>query len=67
MDMNMSTEDYLKKALLDTQERIRDFMSYSERIENDELKAYFKDYAQEEGMRARELQIYLQGWEGKKD
>ena len=32
--MEMNTQDYLKKALLDTQEKVRDFMNYAEHIDD---------------------------------
>lgn len=57
--MNLNTEDYLKKTLLDTQERIRDFVNYAEEIEEDALKHYFKAYAETEGKQARRLQGFL--------
>lgn len=57
--MEMNTQDYLKKALLDTQERVRDFMNYSDQVENDKLKHYFKAYAEMEGKQARQLQGFI--------
>lgn len=54
--MQMNTQDYLKKALVDTQERIRDFMLYSEKIEEEDISHFFKQYALSEGERARHLQ-----------
>jgi hypothetical protein len=30
--MEMNTQDYLKKALLDTQEKVRDFMNYADKV-----------------------------------
>lgn len=58
--MEMNTEDYLKKALLDTQERIRDFKAYSEKIEGDELQKFFREYSLTEGKQAQKLQKYLE-------
>lgn len=57
--MEMYTEDYLKKALLDTQERVRDFMNYSEQIKDEELKQFFRQYAVTEGEQASRLQKYI--------
>ncbi|HML36280.1 MAG TPA: hypothetical protein PKA19_02500 [Bacillota bacterium] len=57
--MEMKKEDYLKKALLDTQERIRDFKSYSEKIDDGELQDFFREYSLSEGMQARKLQKYI--------
>lgn len=55
----MNTQDYLKKALLDTQERVRDFMNYSDQVDDAKLKNYFKDYAEMEGEQARQLQGFI--------
>ncbi|HWQ75877.1 MAG TPA: hypothetical protein VN441_11215 [Syntrophomonas sp.] len=57
--MKMDTQDYLKKALLDTQERVRDFMNYSEHIEDKKLQQCFKEFARQEGFMAQEIQGFL--------
>jgi len=62
--MDMSTQDYIKKALLDTQERVRDFMNYSDQIEDKQLKSYFKEFAEIEGHQARKLQGLIQDMHG---
>lgn len=54
--MEMKTEDYLKKALLDTQEKVRDFKAYAGRIDDDEIKTFFREQAVVEGEQARRLQ-----------
>lgn len=61
--MRMDTEDCLKKALLDTQERIRDFKSYSENIEDDEIQRFFREYSITEGKHAQKLQRYIESIE----
>ena len=57
--METSTRDCLTKALLDTQERVRDFMDYSDRIEDKKVSQYFRTYAEMEGKQARQLQTFL--------
>ncbi len=57
--MELNTQDYLKKALLDTQERVRDFMNYADKVENAELQQFFREYAEMEGYQAQKLQAYL--------
>lgn len=57
--MEMNTQDYLKKALLDTQERIRDFMHYSEEIEDEDIRKFFSKYAENEAHQAKKLQSYI--------
>lgn len=58
--MEMQTDDYLKKALLDTQERVRDFKAYSAKIDDKELQKFFDDYSLSEGKQAQKLQKYLE-------
>lgn len=58
--MEMQTVDYLKKALLDTQERVRDFKAYSAKIEDKDLQKFFGDYSLSEGKQAQKLQKYLE-------
>lgn len=57
--MKMTGEDILKKALLDTQEKVRDFMNYAEEFDDEEYHNFFKDAAKEEGMQARKLEMFL--------
>ncbi|CEH33455.1 hypothetical protein [Romboutsia lituseburensis] len=57
--MEMNTQDCVKKALLDTQEKVRDFMSYSEHVDDKELSKCFKEFAETEGLQARKLQEHL--------
>lgn len=58
--MEMNTEDYLKKALLDTQERVRDFKAYAGRIDDEEMQKFFREYSISEGKQAQKLQKYLE-------
>lgn len=58
--MEMNTRDYLVKALLDTQERVRDFMHYSEKLESKNLREYFRSYAESEGEQASQLQKFIE-------
>lgn len=57
--MEMTTEDYLKKALLDTQEKVRDFKAYAGRIDDDEMKEFLREQAVAEGLQARQLQQFI--------
>lgn len=57
--MQMDKQDYVKKALLDTQERVRDYVNYSAQIEDKKLQKCFKEFAEVEGQHARELQKFL--------
>jgi rubrerythrin len=60
--MELNTVDYLKKALLDSQERVRDYMNYSREIDDKELQRYFKTYAEKEGEHAQKLQEYISAY-----
>lgn len=57
--MQMKKHDMLTKALLDTQERVRDFMNYAQWVDDPGLNAFFREYARSEGVHAEQLQKYL--------
>lgn len=58
--MEMNTQDCLKKALLDTQEKVRDFMQYADSVDDKELSKCFKGFAEEEGLQAQKLQKQIE-------
>lgn len=57
--MQMDKETYLKKALLDTQERVRDYMNYSGQVNDKRLGSFFRDFAETEGKHAQMLQEFI--------
>lgn len=57
--MKMNQNDYLKKALLDTQERIRDYMNYSDKVDDKRLQSCFREFAETEGKHAQKLQEFI--------
>jgi len=58
--MEMSTQDYLKKTLLDTQERVRDFMHFSENMDSEHLRKYFHAYAESEAKHAQKIKSFIE-------
>lgn len=54
--MNLNTKDMITKKLLDAQEMVRDFEMFSKKTEDREVANLFKNFAEESGMQARELQ-----------
>ena len=57
--MEKSTNFYVQKALIDTQERIRDYMNYSEQIQDKNVSDCFREFAEVEGRHAQTLQGFL--------
>lgn len=57
--MNLDTVDIIKQKLLDTQENVRDFMEYAEKIEDNEVNKIFKEFATDEAMHGQKLQSLL--------
>lgn len=57
--MEFNTQDYLTKTLLDTQERVRDFMHFSESMKDSDLQNFFREYAETEASHARSLRKFL--------
>ena len=57
--MNLNTRDVIVKKLLDAQENVRDYESYSKKVDNNEVSSLFKQFAEESGMQASKLQKLL--------
>jgi len=57
--MENNLQNCLKKALVTSQEKVRDFMDYSNHIDDDRLSGFFKECAETEGFQAQQLQEYL--------
>ena len=57
--MHMEKHEYLMKALPDTQERVRDFMSCSKQTDDPALQEFFHQYELTEGLQAQRLQMFL--------
>jgi rubrerythrin len=57
--MNLNTVDIIKQKLLDTQENVRDFMEYAEKIEDSDVNKIFKEFATDEAMHGQKLQSLL--------
>lgn len=58
-----TTHDRLMRAWENSMELVRDFETYSKRIENEEVKALFKRFAEDEGKHASELRFMLERYD----
>lgn len=63
--MELSTEEILKKKILDAQEMVRDYETHSKKFKDVEISNLFKNFAEESGYQARELQEMLKKMENK--
>jgi len=54
--MNLDTKDMITKKLLDAQEMVRDYEMFSKHTEDKEVAKAFKNFAEESGQQARNLQ-----------
>lgn len=61
--MNLNTEDMIKQKLLDTQESVRDYQQYSDKVEDPEVYSTFRQFAEESAMQAQKLQQLLNKYE----
>ena len=55
----MEERDIIMKALLDEQEKVRDFEVHSKKFKDPETKKLFQKIAEDHGHHARELQDLL--------
>lgn len=58
--MQLTTMDRLKKALLDTQERVRDCKNYANDIPDKDIRDFFQDCAEIEGEQAAKIQKFIE-------
>jgi hypothetical protein len=58
--MELTTLDRLKKALLDTQERVRDCKNYANDVQDKEISNFFQECAEIEGEQAAKIQKYIE-------
>lgn len=54
-EVELTTYDRLIRAWENSKELVRDYEMYSKRIEDDEIKNVFKQFAEDEGMHATKL------------
>lgn len=58
--MDMSTKDMLMKKLLESQENVRDYSVYSQKIDNEEISNTLREFGQEIGVHARRLRELIE-------
>ena len=58
-DVKITSYDRLLRAWENSMELTRDFEVYSKRVDDDELKAVFKKFAEEEGFHASKFRELL--------
>ncbi|MBF8982389.1 hypothetical protein IZY60_02445 [Lutibacter sp. B2] len=63
--MDMSTRDIVVKKLLDAQENVRDYETFSKKVEDREVADLFKNFAEESGFQAQKLQQIMDRFDNK--
>ncbi len=58
--MELNTREILKKKILDAQEMVRDYEVYSKEVEDVEIAKAFRDFAEECGYQASNMQKILE-------
>lgn len=57
--MELTTKEIVKKKILDAQEMVRDYEVYSKKVNDSEVADLFKNFAEECGYQASNLQKIL--------
>ena len=57
--MEMNTRDTIMKKLLDAQENVRDYQSFSREVSEEDVCNTFKEFAEQSAMQAQKLQELL--------
>lgn len=58
-EVKITTYDRILRAWENSMELVRDYEMYSKRIEDDQIKKVFKEFAEDEGMHATKLREML--------
>lgn len=58
--MELDTKEIIKKKILDAQEMVRDYEVYSKKVNDAEVADLFKEFAEECGFQASNLQKILE-------
>lgn len=58
--MELTTKEIVKKKILDAQEMVRDYEVYSKKVNDSEVADLFKNFAEECGYQASNLQKILE-------
>lgn len=58
-EVEITTYDRLLRAWENSMEMVRDFEMYSKRVEDDDVKKVFKQFAEDNGMHATKLREML--------
>lgn len=62
-EVNLTTYDRLLRAWENSMELVRDYEMYSKRIEEEDVKQVFKEFAYNEGLQAKKLREILLKYE----
>lgn len=63
--MNLDTRDTIMKKLLDAQENVRDYETFSKKVNDTEVSNTFKQFAEETGVQAKKLQELIDKYDSK--
>ena len=57
--IEMDTKDFLKRALLNEQEQVRDYQRFADSTQDEEVAQVFRDFAETEALQARKIKELL--------
>jgi rubrerythrin len=60
----VDTKDFLKRALLNEQEQVRDYQRFADSTEDEAVAQIFRDFAETEALQARKIKELLEGYGG---
>jgi rubrerythrin len=66
-EIKITTYDRLLRAWENSMELVRDYEMYSKRVDEDNIKKLFEEFAEDEGVHASDLRSILLKYKNKKD
>jgi rubrerythrin len=60
----VDTKDFLKRALLNEQEQVRDYQRFADSTEDETVAQIFRDFAETEALQAKKIKELLDRYDG---
>lgn len=65
-EVNITTYDRLMRAWQNSTELVRDYRNYADSVKDENIKAMFEDFAEDEGMHATKLRSAILSYRSEK-
>jgi len=65
--MELNSRDFLMKALLDEQEKVRDYQKFAQQTDDSDAADNFRQWAESDGLRANQIKNLLEKYDNQQN